>query len=126
MNSVLTTEAFRYEQDELVPASGHWDFTPAVEQRREWSLARSFLHHAGLAAMLAVSPITFAPDPWFADRRRQAALTLGATFEAIAGRPISILDARQIALQILARAEEQRSRFAEDEARRGIDWELDH
>jgi hypothetical protein len=125
MNSVLTAEAFRFEQDELVPASGPWDFTPAVEQRREWSFARSLFQHAGLAAMLAVSPMTFGADPWFADRRRQAALTLGATFDAIAGRPISILEARQIALQILARAEQERSRFAEAEARRGIDWELD-
>jgi hypothetical protein len=121
----LTAEDFRFEQDEAIPASGHWAFTPALEQRREWSLARSLLHHAGLAAMLAVSPMTFGADPWFVDRRRQATLTLEATFEAIAGRPISILEARQIALAILSRAEEERSRFAEEEARRGIDWELD-
>ena len=125
MNSVLTAREFGYEQDELVPASGYWEFTPALEPRRDWSLARSLLHHAGLAAMLAISPMTFGADPWFADRRRQAALTLGATFDAIAGRPISILEARQIALQILARAEQERTRFAEAEARRGIDWELD-
>ena len=95
MNTVLTAEAFRFEQDELVPASGPWDFTPAVEQRREWSFARSLLQHAGLAATLAISPMTFGADPWFADRRRQAALTLGATFDAIAGRPISILEFRK-------------------------------
>ncbi len=125
MSNVLTAEEFRYEQDELIPASGHWDFAPALEQRREWSLARSLLHHAGLAAMLAVSPMTFGADPWFNDRRRQAAQSLEATFEAIAGRPISILEARQIALEILSRAEQERSRFAEEEAQRGIDWEFD-
>ena len=125
MNSALTAKAFQYEQDEWVPASGHWDFTPALERRREWPLARRLLHHAGLAAMLAVSPMTFGVDPWFPDRRRQASLTLEATFEAIAGRPISLLEARRIALQILARAEQERSRFADEEARRGIDWEND-
>jgi len=125
VHNVLTAEGFQYEQDALIPASGHWDFTPVHHQRREWSIARNVLHHAGLAAILAVSPMTFGADPWFTDRRRQAALTLEDTFEAIAGRPISILEARQIALQILSRAEQERSRFAEDEARRGVNWELD-
>jgi len=53
------------------------------------------------------------PEVW-AIRFRDGDLSM-ATFDAIAGRPISIFEARQIALQILARAEQERSRFAEAE-----------
>jgi len=123
LNNILTAQDFQFDQDEVVPASGQWGFAPELEQGRDFSLARTLLHHTGFAAILAASPMTFRAAPWFTGSRRQAPLTLDATFEEVAKRPVAILEARQLALDILSRAEHERSRFAEEESRRGIDWE---
>ena len=43
--------------------------------------------------------------------------------QTAAGRPITRLEARQIALEILQRAEAERAAIAQAEAERGINWE---
>lgn len=122
MNDTVTAESIEFIADHQVPASGTWEISGQGPKRNEWT-PTGFLRQIGLSAILAASPVTTGVDPWFVDRRQQLPITLNVSFDAVLGRPISVIEARNLALQILMHAEERRSLFAEEEARQGFDWE---
>jgi hypothetical protein len=63
------------------------------------------------------------PDFWLMERRRRDCVVTISIYKEIIGRPISRTEALRIASQILADAERERSKYAEFEAARGIQWE---
>jgi hypothetical protein len=78
-----------------------------------------------MALVLAVSPSTSGLDLWFLDRRRQTSSVVGSILKPlIRRRVITLAEAREIALEVLAQAELERLSAAEEEAQRGIDWEM--
>jgi len=122
-NKTLTVENVVFEEDGPIQASGAWQLSIAMTAPLGRDITKGVLRNAGVAIALAISPVSCGIDPWFVDRRRQIATSVGSLFRPIVGRPITILEARRIALEVLARAEQDRVQFAEAEARRGIDWE---
>lgn len=124
MNKTLTVENVFFEEDGPIQASGAWQLSTAMTAPLGWVIpTKGILRDAGMAIALAISPVSCGSDPWFLDRKRRVPTTVEALFRPVLGRPITIQEARKIALEILARAEQERLEFAEAEARRGIDWE---
>lgn len=78
---------------------------------------------AGWALLLAASSLTSTVDPWAEQQKERSQPTMAASFRAIPKRRISAAEARQIALDILYRAESRREQTAREEAARGISWE---
>ena len=81
------------------------------------------LAQAGLVFPTAASPATAVPDYWFFQRWRDASSTVTSMLEDVIGRPISRLEALNIAARILEEAERQRLEIAEREAAHGIQWD---
>ena len=123
MTETLTAPNVRFDEDTPILASGSWQLNAVLYTPGRWPVPQGLLRDAGIAVVLAISPVTTGHDPWFAEQKEQAPTTLGTPFQPVLGRPITVLEARTIALEILAQAEEERLRFAEAEARRGIDGE---
>lgn len=119
----LTVENVVFEEDGPIQASGDWQLSAAMTTLLGWGIPTKGIRDAGIAIALAISPVSCGSDPWFLDRKRRVPTSVEALFRPVLGRPITILEARKIALEILARAEQERLQFAEAEARRGIDWE---
>jgi hypothetical protein len=119
--SPLTARNITVAKNEVIPASGIWQSTPhpAVQG---WTFPPAPIRNAALALILAVSPVTCGVDPWFADRRRQAAATVGSFLQPISRRRVTVVQARSLALEILRVADRERALLAEEEARRGINW----
>lgn len=77
---------------------------------------------AGLAFAFLVSPISYAPDIWAAERQR---LDSGRSVVWVVGdrsRRISRREAMQIANEILQQAEHRRIVVIQSEAAQGQDW----
>ncbi len=77
---------------------------------------------SGVAAFLAVSPITAIPDPWLQEKRQHDAAVTMSICQEISGRFVSRSEALRIACQILEQAEQERLTIAELEANQGIQW----
>jgi hypothetical protein len=73
---------------------------------------------------IAAPPATSITDIWFFDKRRRDTCTALWSREGVIGWPISRTEAIRIAGQILERAERERVRLADLEAKRGIQWEV--
>jgi hypothetical protein len=123
MVRTLTANNVRFDDDPPVAASGTWQYNAPVYGPLGWFNPQGVLRNAGVALVLAISPANYGTGPWFTDRRKESAGTLGSVSRSLVRRQITILEARRIALEVLARAEHQRVRFGEEEAHRGIDWE---
>ena len=127
---VNSSVAIRYEQQDmdrdLLSGSANWKFeegavlAPAVKTVAPPRRIQSF---AGVALLLAASSLSSCPDPWAHARQQRAQLTVSDIFRPHKRRWISARDARNMALEILYRAEEERAKYAQEEAERGIDWE---
>lgn len=79
----------------------------------------------GLAISLMVSPVTVIADPWQAEKRKRDSTVTMSIYKEIFGRVVSRAEALRIAREILERAERERLYFADEEAARGIHWEID-
>lgn len=119
MNETLSTSCARFPEVELVPASGHWEGRGYAFR----SHVRALIRDPAIAIVLAISPLSFGSDALFMNRRSYFAVTQSVTLQPIRKRRVSFLEARNIALHILRTAEAERSRQADDDAHRGIDWE---
>ncbi|MEF3697299.1 hypothetical protein [Desulfolutivibrio sp.] len=97
---------------------GYYNKTPALDVG---GLTKAF----GLAISLMVSPITVIADPWQAERRKRDATVTMSIYKEIFGKSVSRTEALQISMRILERAELERLYFADEEAARGIQWEID-
>jgi hypothetical protein len=105
--------------------SGNWAFgepptggnghRPAVRHRPLRQLAG--------AALLAVSSLTSTADPWVEQQQERSRVTTATASRSFPKRRISPAEARQIALDILYRAEQRREQAARYEAACGINWE---
>ena len=120
------TVDFQPVADNAVATSSAWGI--AMEDRNVLPGARAFsLAPAALALALALlawprSATTDAAQLWAKDQRRSAA-TVTTELETVVGRAVSRAEAIRIAHGILKRAEQERLTLAENEARRGIQWE---
>ncbi len=78
---------------------------------------------ARLTLLLAISSVSSGFDPWFDSQQPPSPLTTTRTFEMSGRRRISPVEARNMALEILRRAEAGRAAIAQAEAEREINWE---
>ena len=76
----------------------------------------------GSAVLAVASTVTSIALPPPYDRRRETSSVI-CLFAASRGRPISLAEARELALGALAQAEQRRATFAEREARAFAIWE---
>jgi len=77
-----------------------------------------------LAVVLAASPATAGLDLWLVDPRRLTSSVFGTLRTVTSRRRITWIEARQIALAGLMHAERERLRAADEEAARGLQWEI--
>jgi hypothetical protein len=78
---------------------------------------------ASLLILFAATSLSSCEDPWANRQRDRSQLTRADVFLSPRRRRISAAVARTLALEILHRAESERSEMAAEEARHGIDWE---
>lgn len=104
-------------------ASGPWTPTAGVDQRPDRKSPQGFFRPIGIGLSFALSPLTSVADPWILERRRQSQPTAYVLIESAGRRRISLREARQLALQLMADIEAARLRAAEEEARRTFDLE---
>ncbi len=123
MISTLAPDDYRMIDEMPVPTSGGWamDRPPRVTS---WSAGgASILHTAGLAALLSVSACTAGHDPCADLQREFSRCSMVSAFEPMLPSRVTIGGARRIALAVLDAAENERRRFAEDEAAIAAFWE---
>ena len=105
-----------------VATSSAWGRT--IEDRNVLRSVRAFtLAPAVLALFTWPSTATTDEAQLWAKEQRRSAATVASELETAVGRAVSRADAIRIAHSILKRAEQERLTLAENEARRGIQWE---
>lgn len=104
-----------------VSATAAWNES-FVKRPKTWVMSRT-AQVAGMLIAIAGSPATAVPDFWFFERRLRDTSTAAWMLEAVIGRPVSRIEALEIAARILEQAERERSECAAWEAQRGIQWE---
>jgi len=109
--------------EDQVPATGDWTYGTKRAGRYSSNGSKQSLQAAGIAFVLALSPLTSVADPWFAERKREATASFAVLVYPYPRRRITLADARNLALQILAAAEAERHRIVEDEALRAFPLE---
>jgi len=119
--STIDTQIGFSEMD--VSASGAWNESYIKRPKTIWHKISQLGHVAGMVLAIAATPATAIQDYWFLERRRRDVSTVAWVLESVIGRPISRVEALQIARQILVCAEQERIQLAEWEAERGIQWE---
>lgn len=75
----------------------------------------------GAAFVIAISTSTRGIDPWAKDLRGDSSTRIPIVVTM--PRRITMKQARELALEIMAAAEASRARYAEEEAARGISWD---
>jgi hypothetical protein len=126
---VISTARISCEQPavrETLSGSANWAFdngTRLVFDPRAGTTSRSLYQLARLAFLLAVSSVSSGPDPWAETRQQGSRLTMTSTFQTSGRRRISLREALRLADEIMRRAEEGRTRAAEEEASRQFDPE---
>jgi len=127
---VSSTAPISYEQSirrEALSGSGKWAFdngTHTLFDPRVSPVRRSPAHLAQFAALLlAMSSMSSAPDPWLSTQQQRSLLTMSGAFPTSSRRRITMREALKMADDIMRRAEEGRMKAAEEEAKRGFDWE---
>ena len=124
-----STARIRYEQPggrEVLSGSANWAFDNGTEAFVDPGIGpvnRTLSQWARLAFFLAVSSMTAGPDPWAGTQQQRSQLTMSSTSQTSSRRRITLIEAREMALAILSRAEAGRAAVAEAEAKQGIDWE---
>jgi len=106
-----------------IPATGDWTYGVKRVGRTNRDRTIQPLQAAGIAFVLALSPLTSVADPWFAERKREATASFAVLVHPYPRRRITLADARKLALQILAAAEAERRSIVEDEALRAFPLE---
>jgi hypothetical protein len=123
VRDILTARNIGFPVDDMVPGSGKWRAGAFTARESRRSDSHGVLRDSAIALILAVSPLSFGVDPWLMERRRSLCTTLSVALQPGIGRRVSIVEARQVALRILRAAEQERSRLAQEEANRGVQWE---
>lgn len=122
MNSACTVDILDRGPTSEAQATGFWRESYERYPEKTFGLSR-MAKVAGLAFSVAVSAVTAMPDPWLLEgRRRDAVVTMSIYQEAIV-RFISLQEARQLALQLMAEIETARLDTAKREARRALELE---
>lgn len=122
MNSASTALNIDVDFIGPIPSSGAWQLdAPAENQLRSFANAPTWARAFPL--VFTISTVTWGSDPSFVDARHLYGTTIESYREQISSRSVSLAEARAIALEIMRSAEFERSRFAEEEARRGVNWE---
>ena len=124
MTNEPTSQSISVELRQPAPATGPWatDQVLAPGPSRTPTIAFGRLVACGFL-LITVSTLTSSHDPWVENNRDRSQSTTAAMFQPVSGRRISAIQAHQIALRNLQRAEAERRSLAEEEARRGINWE---
>ena len=118
MNDRLYSTTYSDEnQVEQSPFSGNWNYVASYQQFMKGGRGMNVLRASGLSIIIALSPIATGSDPWWNDRKNYVNHSIGAVFNPIVRRRISLLEARKLALNILYQAEIGRINAAEYEAR---------
>lgn len=117
---MIKIQAMPYSRElerELTAGSGAWSFEPAVARLAR---PRAGLPTSVLSLVLAVSPLTLAPDPWVMDRRNESQPTSFLGIGSTGRRRVSRHEARQSALRFMEQMEAARVRAALEEAQRAF------
>lgn len=81
-------------------------------------------HVVNMALAIVVCTATAVQDDWFSERRGRDVTTASwGVSEGLPGKPISIREARRLALQLMEEVEAARLQAAENEARHTFDLE---
>ena len=104
-------------------SSGPWSVNAIPEAQTPRRTPRGYLRPIGVLLMIALSPLTSVPDPWVIERRRLTPTTAHVWTAVLARRRISLREAREMALHLMAEIEEARLWTADQEARRTFDLE---
>lgn len=123
MTETSTCGGIDVEDGGPIAATGRWafDLTPRTGPTVRSPLLPRRL--AGCLVLLAVSSFTSIADPWLDERRHRAQSSTLGVLRQPSRRRLSVAEARQMAMEVLYRAEEERAILASEEARRGINWE---
>ena len=123
MSETHTCQVEFGDQEPYLSGSANWqeDFAADNSMGRP---TRGFMRSAVLAlALMASTAAIPILDPPPLDVRTSTSPVLAALMRrALPGRRISLREARQIALQIMENAEEERLKVVAEEATEGIDW----
>jgi hypothetical protein len=113
-------------ETEMPSATGNWSIDRAVVSTITPRVLRTnqFPRLFGIALLAtAVSSASAFADPWKNLGQHRSQLTATTAFRAHTRRRLTPAEARDLALDILRRAESGRDKYAELEARRGDLWE---
>jgi hypothetical protein len=122
VSSAPTTESIKIPQDVAIFSTGDWTEDKETVENISMGLLGLALASGGKFCIRA-SSASSGIDPWFEYLLSITPLTSSYLTPIIPRRIINIKEARLLALQILQEAEEERRRFADYEAQRGIHWE---
>lgn len=122
MNSQPTTATFKLPRIPGNVSTGDWSENLEGPIRFHTGML-SLVRAIGRGVNISMPSTSSGIDPWFDDRRHQTSLAYISIVSTTFRRRISIKEAREIALQILRQAEEERLQIADYEAQRGMAWE---
>lgn len=127
MSSTALVSCVQSMSREALGGSGKWAFdngTHTLLDPRAGAVRHSSAHWAKFFALfLGMSSMSSAPDPWLPTPQQGLLLTMSGAFPASSRRRITMREALEMADDIMRRAEEGRMNAAEQEAKRGFDWE---
>lgn len=123
MTNEPTSQSISVERREPALATGPWVTDQLLVPGPSSAPTIAFGRLVACGVLLTVSTLTSAHDPWFERDRDRSQATTAAVFRPVSGRRISAVQAHQIALRNLHKAEAERRSLAKEEARRGINWE---
>jgi hypothetical protein len=122
VSSPPTTESIKIPQALSRASTGDW--TEDKEDVGTFPMGLSWRALAGGGqGCIRASSVSSGTDPWFEYSLNITPLTSPYLTPIHRRRIITTKEARLLALQILQEAEEERCRFADYEAQRGIHWE---
>lgn len=114
------------DRDDL-SGSGNWAFDNGTHGLATaaplFAVTQGAPQLARFTLLLAISSMSSGFDPWFVSQQQPSPLTTTRPFEVSSRRRISPVEARNMALEILRRAEAERLAVAQAEAEREIGWE---
>ncbi len=127
MSSTTRIEFEQATDRDTLSGSGNWAFDNGTHGRATGvpfvPVTLGSAPWARLALLLAISSVSSSFDPWFDSQKPPSPLTTTRTFEMTGRRRISPVQARNMALEILRRAEAGRVAIAQAEAEWEISWE---
>lgn len=116
-----STDAIEDTEPKVLPPSN--DLIQDSQEEQTGNVSLGFLRRMSAAALLIASSVMLGTqDIWVHDRRRENSVLYGVVSPG-RWRRIRLHEARRLALEVLAKAEEDRVIFAVEQARRDEFWE---